>query len=53
MLFGKRQDEDETVVAMLASALRRDISFGVLRPDQKLKIEALRQRLRRVEPLHA
>jgi GntR family carbon starvation induced transcriptional regulator len=44
MLFGKRQDEDDTVVAMLASALRRDISFGVLRPDQKLKIEALRQR---------
>lgn len=29
---------------MLASALRRDISFGVLRPDEKLKIEALRQR---------
>ena len=28
---------------MLASAIRRDISFGVLRPDQKLKIEALRQ----------
>jgi DNA-binding GntR family transcriptional regulator len=29
---------------MLASALRRDISFGTLLPDQKLKIEALRQR---------
>ncbi len=29
---------------MLASALRRDIAFGVLAPDQKLKIEALRQR---------
>ena len=28
---------------MLASAIRRDISFGVLRPDQKLKIDALRQ----------
>ncbi|MEM9630447.1 MAG: GntR family transcriptional regulator, partial [Pseudomonadota bacterium] len=42
MLFGMRAREDDTVVAMLASAIRRDISFGVLRPDQKLKIEALR-----------
>jgi GntR family transcriptional regulator, carbon starvation induced regulator len=44
MFFGKHQDDDDTVVAMLASALRRDISFSVLRPDQKLKIELLRQR---------
>ena len=44
MLFGGRHKEDDTVVEMLASALRRDISFGVLAPDQKLKIEALRQR---------
>lgn len=44
MVFGGRRDEDDTVVAMLASALRRDISFGVLQPDQKLKIEGLRQR---------
>ena len=29
---------------MLASALRRDISFRILRPDEKLKIEILRQR---------
>lgn len=43
MIFGGRSREDETVVAMLASAIRRDISFGVLRPDEKLKIEALRQ----------
>ncbi|MES0880525.1 GntR family transcriptional regulator [Roseibium sp. SCP14] len=43
MLFGMSAREDDTVVAMLASAIRRDISFGVLRPDQKLKIEALRQ----------
>ncbi|MFK7751765.1 MAG: GntR family transcriptional regulator [Sedimentitalea sp.] len=43
MLFGGRSSEDDTVVEMLASAIRRDISFGVLRPDQKLKIEALRQ----------
>ncbi len=44
MLFSQRVDEDDTVVAMLASALRRDIAFGVLVPDQKLKIDALRQR---------
>ncbi len=44
MLFGRDTAEDETVVALLASALRRDISFGVLRPDEKLKIEALRRR---------
>lgn len=44
MIFSKKNSDDETVVAMLASALRRDISFGVLRPDEKLKIEALRQR---------
>lgn len=43
MLFGGRSKDDETVVAMLASAIRRDISFGVLPPDEKLKIEALRQ----------
>ena len=43
MIFGKDSDDD-TVVAMLASALRRDIAFGVLGPDQKLKIEQLRQR---------
>ena len=43
MLFGSRKPDDETVVAMLASAIRRDISFGVLRADQKLKLDALRQ----------
>lgn len=32
------------MVSMLASALRRDISFGTLLPDQKLKIDQLRQR---------
>ena len=38
MIFGRADREDDTVVAMLASALRRDISFGALLPDQKLKI---------------
>ena len=42
-MFGRRSSEDDTVVNMLAAAIRRDISFGVLRPDQKLKIDALRQ----------
>lgn len=42
MIF--RRDDDGTVVSMLASALRRDISFGALLPDQKLKIDTLRQR---------
>lgn len=44
MIFKRTSGEDETIVAMLASALRRDISFGSLMPDQKLKIEQLRQR---------
>ena len=43
MIFGRRTSDDDTVVDMLAAAIRRDISFGVLRPDQKLKIDALRQ----------
>ncbi|MEP2784844.1 MAG: GntR family transcriptional regulator [Pseudoruegeria sp.] len=43
MLFVGRSEEDDTVIEMLASAIRRDISFGVLRPDQKLKIADLRQ----------
>ncbi len=43
-MFDQKKSEDGTVVAMLASALRRDISFGTLHPDQKLKIEELRGR---------
>ncbi|MEP5761080.1 MAG: GntR family transcriptional regulator [Litoreibacter sp.] len=43
LLFGGRKSEDDTVVEMLASAIRRDISFGLLRPDQKLKLAELRQ----------
>ena len=44
MIFRRDADEDGTIVQMLASALRRDISFGALRPDQKLKINELRMR---------
>ncbi|OIQ28944.1 MAG: GntR family transcriptional regulator [Alphaproteobacteria bacterium MedPE-SWcel] len=44
MLFNRRAAEDDTVVAMLASAIRRDISFGALCPDEKLKIDDLRKR---------
>lgn len=43
-MFGLRKSEDDTIVGMLASALRRDISFGALHPDQKLKITDLRTR---------
>ena len=42
MILRRKTEDDGTVVAMLASALRRDISFGTLRPDQKLKIDQLR-----------
>lgn len=44
MVFGRDAKDEETVVAMLASAVRRDISFGALQPNQKLKIEELRRR---------
>jgi len=44
VIFRRDSAEDETVVSLLAAALRRDISFGDLRPDQKLKINELRAR---------
>ncbi|WP_069299500.1 GntR family transcriptional regulator [Neptunicoccus sediminis] len=44
MIFKRTTGEDDSIVAMLASALRRDIAFGSLMPDQKLKIAQLRQR---------
>lgn len=44
MVFRRGDKDEETVVAMLASAVRRDISFGALQPNQKLKIEELRRR---------
>ena len=43
LLFGRSKSDDDTVVEILASSIRRDISFGVLRPDQKLKLADLRQ----------
>ncbi|KAJ54352.1 GntR family transcriptional regulator [Actibacterium mucosum KCTC 23349] len=43
-MFRRDNSQDDTIVSMLASALRRDISFGALRPDQKLKINELRSR---------
>ncbi|MBR9652768.1 GntR family transcriptional regulator [Thalassovita aquimarina] len=44
MIFRRDTSDDDTIVDMLASALRRDISFGTLLPDQKLKIAELRTR---------
>ncbi|MEM7438267.1 MAG: GntR family transcriptional regulator [Pseudomonadota bacterium] len=44
MIFRRDDVEDGTIVNMLASALRRDISFGTLRPDEKLKLNHLRAR---------
>ena len=43
MLFSGK-NEDSTIVDLLASSLRRDIAFGTLLPDQKLKINELRTR---------
>ena len=42
MIFSRNSDDGETVVGLIASALRRDISFGELPPDRRLKIEELR-----------
>lgn len=43
-MFFRSNDEASTVVRLLAEQVRRDISFGVLAPDSKLKIDELRQR---------
>jgi GntR family transcriptional regulator, carbon starvation induced regulator len=43
-MFSRKSRTADTVVSVLAGALRRDISFGELPPDAKLKIEALRAR---------
>ncbi len=44
MLFSSQNTEDGTIVELLASSLRKDIAFGVLLPDQKLKLNELRSR---------
>lgn len=43
-MFGGREGDAETVVRLLAGQVRRDIFFGILPPDTRLKIEDLRQR---------
>ena len=43
MIFSSK-NEDGTIVELLASTLRRDIAFGTLLPDQKLKLNELRAR---------
>lgn len=42
-MFGMARKEGATVVRVLAEQLRRDIAFGVLAPDGRLKIDALRR----------
>ncbi len=44
MFFLEKDGESATVVGLIARAIRRDISFGELSPDKKLKIEELRAR---------
>lgn len=44
MIFSNKNSDNETVVSLIASAIRRDISFGELAPDKRLKIEELRVR---------
>jgi len=43
-VFGRKSQDSDTVVRLIASQVRRDISVGVLAPDTKLKIEDLRTR---------
>ncbi|WP_198174094.1 GntR family transcriptional regulator [Mesorhizobium xinjiangense] len=43
-MFSRGGEDNATVVRLLAEQVRRDISFGRLPPDTKLKIEELRQR---------
>lgn len=44
MIFSSDKDDNKTVVSLIASSLRRDIAFGELSPDTRLKIEILRSR---------
>lgn len=43
-MFSLKPQDGASIVALIASAVRRDISFGELPPDAKLKIEDLRRR---------
>lgn len=43
-MFFRSDEDNATVVRLLAEQVRRDISFGVLEPDTRLKIDDLRQR---------
>lgn len=42
MFFATKKNDEETVVDLLSSSLRKDIAFGTLLPDQKLKLNELR-----------
>lgn len=42
-MFGRSAGDDATIVRLLAAQVRRDIAIGRLVPDQRLKIEDLRQ----------
>lgn len=44
MILSLKKDKNTTVVGLIASAVRRDIAFGELEPDKKLKIEELRSK---------
>lgn len=43
-MFGRQSRESETVLSLLAAHIRRDIFFGELPPDSRLKIAQLRTR---------
>lgn len=43
-MFGRKSNDTETVLSILAAHIRRDIFFGKLAPDSRLKIEELRTR---------
>ncbi|WP_299690088.1 GntR family transcriptional regulator [uncultured Tateyamaria sp.] len=44
VIFLNKSADDKTIVDLLAAALRKDIAFGNLLPDQKLKLNDLRSR---------
>lgn len=44
MFFASTKNDEETVVDLLSSSLRKDIAFGTLLPDQKLKLNELRSK---------